>query len=127
MSVVKMVRSVFMKGFTAILLERLVAANRLGAEEAILDSLQVSFPDLDWYAISNYYAPRLILHSRRQAAEMHSVADTLRALNVEPITALASETRLEWMTGLGLDETDDNRPQTYAELSQGIGDAEIAP
>jgi len=46
-SAVKMVRSVFMKGFTAILLECLVAANKLGAEEAILDSLQVSFPDLD--------------------------------------------------------------------------------
>ncbi|MFP6735248.1 MAG: DUF1932 domain-containing protein [Rhodospirillales bacterium] len=124
-SAVKMVRSVFMKGFTAILLECLVAANRLGAEEAILDSLQVSFPDLDWRATANYYAPRLVLHCKRQAAEMHSVADTLRALNVEPITALASAARLEWMAALGLDEKLDDLPATYAELLQGIRRAEL--
>jgi 3-hydroxyisobutyrate dehydrogenase-like beta-hydroxyacid dehydrogenase len=126
-SAVKMVRSVFMKGFTAILLECLVAANKLGAEEAILDSLAVSFPDLDWRATADYYAPRLVRHSKRQAAEMHSVADTLRGLGVEPMTALSSAARLEWMAGLGLDETLDEIPQTYPELLAAIGDAEITP
>jgi 3-hydroxyisobutyrate dehydrogenase-like beta-hydroxyacid dehydrogenase len=126
-SAVKMVRSVFMKGFTAILLECLVAANRLGAEEAILDSLQVSFPDLDWRATADYYAPRLVQHSKRQAAEMHSVADTLRSLDVEPITALASAARLEWMAGLGLDEKLDCLPETYSQLLAAIRNAEITP
>lgn len=124
-SAVKMVRSVFMKGFTAILLECLTAANKLGAEEAILDSLQVSFPDLDWRATADYYAPRLVMHSKRQAAEMHSVADTLRSLGVEPMTALSSAARLEWMAGLGLDETLDNIPETYPELLAAIRGAEI--
>ncbi len=126
-SAVKMVRSVFMKGFTAILLECLVAANKLDAEEAILDSLQVSFPDLDWRATADYYAPRLVRHSKRQAAEMHSVADTLRGLGVEPMTALSSAARLEWMAGLGLDDTLDEIPATYPELLAAIGDAEITP
>ena len=126
-SAVKMVRSVFMKGFTAILLECLVAANKLGAEEAILDSLQVSFPDLDWRATSDYYAPRLVQHSKRQAAEMLSVADTLRGLGVEPMTALSSAARLEWMAGLGLDETLDGLPKTYTQLLAAIRDTEVSP
>ncbi|NQV55609.1 MAG: NAD(P)-dependent oxidoreductase [Rhodospirillales bacterium] len=119
-SAVKMVRSVFMKGFTAILLECLVAANRLGAEEPILDSLQVSFPDLDWRAVANYYAPRLVNHAKRQAAEMHEVADTLRELGVEPMTALSSAARLGWLADMELANKLDEIPETYAALLQAI-------
>ncbi|MEE2761072.1 MAG: DUF1932 domain-containing protein [Pseudomonadota bacterium] len=126
-SAVKMVRSVFMKGFTAILLECLVAANKLDAEEAIFDSLQVSFPDLDWRATADYYAPRLVKHSKRQAAEMLSVADTLRGLEVEPMTALSTAARLDWMAGLGLDNTPEKLPQSYPELLAAIRAANFTP
>ncbi len=117
-SAIKMSRSVFMKGFTAILVECLVAANKLGAEEEVLDSLQVSFPELDWRKISDYYAPRLVKHARRQAVEMHEVAETLEELGVAPITALASADRLQWLADLGIEEL----PKTYPELLRAICD-----
>lgn len=117
-SAIKMSRSVFMKGFTAILVECLVAANKLGAEEEVLDSLQVSFPELDWRKIADYYAPRLVKHARRQAAEMHEVAETLEELGVAPITALASADRLQWLADLGIEEL----PNTYPELLRAIRD-----
>ena len=119
-SAIKMSRSVFMKGFTAILIECLAAANRLGAEEEVLESLQVSFPELDWRKISDYYAPRLVKHARRQAAEMHEVAETLEEMGIEPITALASADRLQWLADLEIAEM----PKTYGELLIAIRKAE---
>ena len=113
-----------MKGFTAILLECLTAARKLRAEEEILDSLQVSFPDLDWRKVADYYAPRLVKHARRQAAEMHEVAETLEELDVAPITALASAERLQWLADLKLDETLAELPKTYGALLRAIADAD---
>ncbi len=115
-SSVKMVRSVFMKGFTAILLESLFAARKLGAEDAVLDSLQVSFPGMNWKELADYYAPRLIKHAKRQSEEMISVAETLEELGVEPITALASARRLGWLGDMGLDKELDELPQSYGDL-----------
>jgi 3-hydroxyisobutyrate dehydrogenase-like beta-hydroxyacid dehydrogenase len=115
-SAIKMSRSVFMKGFTAILIECLTAASKLGAEEEVLDSLQVSFPELEWRKIADYYAPRLVKHSRRQAAEMHEVAETLDELGVEPITALSTAERLAWLAELEIEPL----PKTYGELLKAI-------
>jgi 3-hydroxyisobutyrate dehydrogenase-like beta-hydroxyacid dehydrogenase len=123
-SAIKMIRSVFMKGFTAILIECLAAAHKLGAEEEILSSLQVSFPDLDWRKTADYYAPRLVKHSRRQAAEMHEVSETLEELGIEPITALASAHRLQWLADLKLDDSPQGIAKTYPELLRAIAKAE---
>jgi len=101
-STIKMVRSVFLKGFSAILIESLVAASKVGAHEKVLDSLQVTFPQIDWREMSDYYATRLIKHAKRQAAEMHEVSDTLEFLGLEPLTAMATAMRLEWIADLNL-------------------------
>ena len=118
-SAIKMSRSVFMKGFTAILIECLMAASKLDAEEEVLSSLQVSFPELDWRKIANYYAPRLVKHSRRQAAEMHEVAETLEELGIEPMTALSTADRLQWLADLNIEP----EPKTYGELLTAINKA----
>jgi 3-hydroxyisobutyrate dehydrogenase-like beta-hydroxyacid dehydrogenase len=118
-SAIKMSRSVFMKGFTAILIECLMAASKLDAEEEVLSSLQVSFPELDWRKIANYYAPRLVKHSRRQAAEMHEVAETLEELGIEPMTALSTADRLQWLADLNIEP----EPKTYGELLKAINKA----
>lgn len=115
-SSVKMVRSVFMKGFTAILLESLYAARKLNAEDAVLDSLQVTFPGMDWKDLADYYGPRLIRHAKRQSEEMLSVAETLEELGVEPITVLASAKRLGWLGDMGLEGELKKLPKCYSEF-----------
>lgn len=115
-SSVKMVRSVFMKGFTAILLESLYAARKLNAEDAVLDSLQVTFPGMDWKDLADYYGPRLIRHAKRQSEEMLSVAETLEELGVEPITVLASAKRLGWLGNMGLEGELNKLPKCYSEF-----------
>jgi hypothetical protein len=115
-SAVKMVRSVFLKGFTSILLESLVAASKVGAEERVLDSLQTTFPEMDWRKVADYYAVRLVKHARRQSHEMHEVAETLTELGVEPITARASADRLAWLGNLPLGI----EPKGYTDLLRAI-------
>jgi len=115
-SSVKMVRSVFMKGFSAILLESLVAAHKLNAVDAVLDSLQVTYPEMNWKELASKSMSRLIQHSKRQAEEMSSVAATLEELGVEPITAMATGARLGWLADLELNESLDNLPETYDEF-----------
>lgn len=115
-SSVKMVRSVFMKGFTAILLESLVSAKKLNAEDAVLSSLQVTFPGMDWKDLANYYLPRLIQHARRQSGEMKSVAQTLEEIGIEPITATATGKRLAWLADKEIDKSDADLPEGYNAL-----------
>ena len=103
-SSVKMIRSVFMKGFTAILMECLYAAHKLKAEDEVLNSLQTSFPQLDWHRLADYYSARLIKHAKRQAHEMEEVAETLEELGVDPFTAVASAQRLGWLADFNLIE-----------------------
>ncbi len=115
-SAVKMVRSVFMKGFSAILLESLVSAHKLNAADAVLESLQVTYPQMNWKELASKSMSRLIQHSKRQSEEMSSVAATLEELGIEPITAKATGARLGWLAELGLDEVLDSLPETYDEL-----------
>jgi 3-hydroxyisobutyrate dehydrogenase-like beta-hydroxyacid dehydrogenase len=115
-SSVKMVRSVFMKGFTAILLESLYAARKLNAEDAVLDSLQVTFPGMNWKELADYYGPRLIRHAKRQSEEMLSVVETLEELGVEPITVLASAKRLGWLGNMELNRELNELPNNYREF-----------
>lgn len=115
-SSVKMVRSVFMKGFAAILLESLYAARKLNAEDAVLDSLQVTLPGVNWKDLADSYGPRLIRHAKRQSEEMLSVAETLEELGVEPVTALASAKRLGWLGDMGLVGELTELPKSYREF-----------
>ena len=101
-SSVKMIRSVFLKGFNAILLECLTAAHIAGVEDRILDSIEGTYPDIDWRELASHHLQRLPLHAKRQAAEMWEVAETLRDFGLDPLTAEASARRLEWLTGLEL-------------------------
>ena len=45
---------------------------------------------------------RLVLHGERRAREMEEVAETLRAIGIEPIMAEATARRQEWSARLDL-------------------------
>lgn len=120
-STIKMARSVFMKGIEAILCESLVAADRAGVADRVLDSIQKTFPGLDWRAVATYHMGRMAVHGRRRAIEMDSVADTLRDLDLEPSTTLGTRDRQMWMAELGLrDRFIDGGPETLEEFLEAV-------
>jgi 3-hydroxyisobutyrate dehydrogenase-like beta-hydroxyacid dehydrogenase len=95
---IKLIRSVYMKGRDALLVEMLMAASRCGLEDQVIDSIaaapgeQVSFREL-----VDRVLPALTRHAGRRADELASAAAELNRLGVKSTVADAAEQRLRWM------------------------------
>ncbi|WFU12147.1 DUF1932 domain-containing protein (plasmid) [Rhizobium sp. CB3090] len=81
-SSIKMLRSVIIKGMEALTAESMLAARRVGVENAVIASLQASDPGIDWARRSSYNLERMMVHGARRAAEMREVAATVRDLGL---------------------------------------------
>jgi len=83
-TIIKMVRSVMVKGLEALSYECFMAARTAGIDPVILDSLGRSYPGFDWQKQVPYNVSRMLQHGVRRAAEMREVALTLRELGIDP-------------------------------------------
>jgi 3-hydroxyisobutyrate dehydrogenase-like beta-hydroxyacid dehydrogenase len=99
---VKMCRSIVVKGLEALLFECVLGASRYNAEDRVFASLVESFPGVDWKKLANYMISRVVIHGERRAHEMEEVAETLRAIGIDPIMAEATARRQAWSVEMGL-------------------------
>jgi len=103
-SAVKMLRSVYMKGIEALLLETLIAAYRYGELELVLESITDSMKKRPFIETINMLVTTDVIHAKRRAIEMNEVITTLEEIGIEPIMSKATKNRLEWSAGLGLEK-----------------------
>lgn len=115
-SAVKMLRSVIIKGLEALLVECLLGAERYGAGDRVLASIEASFPGLDWTELAHYLLGRTALHAERRAHEMGEVAATLEELGIEPIMARAAAERLQRCANAHLQDAFDEAPARYQDV-----------
>ena len=114
---VKMCRSIVVKGLEALLAECVLGASQYDAGERVFASLQETWPGIDWKQLADYTMGRLVVHGERRAREMEEVADTLRAIGVEPIMADATARRQQWSAALNLKaHFGPEGPRTYEEV-----------
>jgi 3-hydroxyisobutyrate dehydrogenase-like beta-hydroxyacid dehydrogenase len=114
---VKMCRSIVVKGLEALMCECVLGASRYDASAHVFASLNESFPGIDWQKLADYMVGRVVVHGERRAREMEGVAETLRAIGVEPIMTEATARRQEWSVGLGLrSHFGPDGPKTAAEV-----------
>ncbi len=99
-STIKMVRSVMIKGLESLTAECVLAAVQTGIHERILDSLEESFPGMEWRQRAGVMLGRMIEHGRRRAEEMLEVAATLDDLGLGGTMAMATARRQAWVAGL---------------------------
>lgn len=78
-SLIKMVRSVMIKGVEAVMVECLLAAQAGGVVDEVIASLGET-----WSEQANYNLERVLVHGLRRASEMQEVEQTLHDLGVEP-------------------------------------------
>ena len=78
-SVIKMIRSVMVKGIEALTAECVLAADAAGVVDEVLESLGA-----DWPGRANYNLERMLVHGNRRAAEMEEVCATLESLGIQP-------------------------------------------
>jgi 3-hydroxyisobutyrate dehydrogenase-like beta-hydroxyacid dehydrogenase len=118
---VKMCRSIVVKGLEALLFECVLGANRYGAEDRVFESLNESFPGIDWKKLADYMIGRSVIHGQRRAHEMEEVAETLRAIGIDPIMAEATARRQAWSAGLDLkSEFGAEGPASYRDVLDAI-------
>jgi len=97
-SAIKMCRSIIIKGLEAITVESMFTARRYGAEKQVLDSLAATFPGMAWdAALPDYLISRVAEHGKRRAAEMREAAQAVADAGLEPLTALATAQRQDWL------------------------------
>jgi 3-hydroxyisobutyrate dehydrogenase-like beta-hydroxyacid dehydrogenase len=97
-SAVKMCRSVLIKGLEALAIEGLFAARRYGAEDAVLASLDATYPSMGWKAdLPDYLVSRVAEHGRRRAAEMREAALALADVGINPILSERTAERQDWL------------------------------
>ncbi len=114
---VKMCRSIVVKGLEALLFECVLGASRYGADEHVFESLNETFPGVDWKKLADYMVGRAVVHGERRAHEMEEVADTLRAIGVDPIMAEATVRRQHWAAQSGLkSQFGPDGPRTYRDV-----------
>ena len=90
----KLCRSVYYKGFAAVICEALEAARKVGVEDWLREDITKSFTEADATMLA-----RLVdgthKHAKRRAHEMEDAAAMLEELGVPPITARATAASLE--------------------------------
>ena len=124
-SAVKMCRSLVVKGLEALLFECVLGASRYDADARVFASLADTFPGVDWKALADYTTGRVAVHGERRAREMEEVAETLRAMGVEPIMASATARRQQWAAALGLrDRFGAEGPASYQDVLAEVANRE---
>ncbi len=106
-SAIKMCRSVMIKGLEALAIESLFAARRYGAEDAVLASLDATYPSMGWKAkLPDYLISRVAEHGRRRASEMREAALAVADVGIDPLLTERTAKRHDWLvdkiTALGL-------------------------
>ncbi|MEM9798202.1 MAG: DUF1932 domain-containing protein [Pseudomonadota bacterium] len=91
----KLTRSIVIKGLEAMFAEMVQIGGTLGTTDAVLASLQATFPGLDWAEVAGYHLSRMTAHAERRAAEMEACAAMLRdaGLDGDLTAAIAAKHR----------------------------------
>lgn len=116
-SATKMIRSIFMKGFTSLLLETLSAADQYNVQDEILSSLEQSIQKDTLKNIATMLITRTATHAERRVAEMDEVILTLSEMKVDSTMSQATKAKLEYLLDLNVKEEflyED--PNTYQEV-----------
>jgi 3-hydroxyisobutyrate dehydrogenase-like beta-hydroxyacid dehydrogenase len=96
-SATKMCRSVMIKGLEALVIESYTTARAHGVEDAMIATLQETFPGIDWTQQGSYFFSRVAQHGQRRAEEMREAANTVREAGFEPFMAAAIAEKHEGM------------------------------
>ena len=99
-SATKMCRSIMIKGLEAMVIESFTTARHYGVEDAVIASLQETFPGIDWEKQGAYFFQRVIEHGRRRSEEVREVAQTVREAGLEPWSAAGTAERQAYIADM---------------------------
>lgn len=115
-SSIKLVRSVFMKGLEALLVETFLFAKKSGAEDIVMESLAETLKVPFQNTAQRMIAADLV-HAERRAFEVEESMELMKDLDIEPIMAEAVVKRLKKSAALGTrEELGGTPPKTLSDV-----------
>lgn len=113
---IKLVRSVFMKGLEALLVESFLFARKSGTEDIVLKSLSETLDEHPFAHTANRMIGADLVHAERRAFEVGESVELMEESGIEPIMARAVIKRLRKSASLGTrDELGGVPPKTLSE------------
>jgi 3-hydroxyisobutyrate dehydrogenase-like beta-hydroxyacid dehydrogenase len=120
-SAMKLIRSVCMKGLSAVLMESLEAAQRYGVLDATAADIAGSFDERPFAQNMKRYVCGTAVHAERRIHEMADVLALLNSLGSSTRMTKATRAKLVDVTKMGLREKFNARePDTVAEVMEAI-------
>lgn len=119
-SLVKMIRSVFVKGLESITMECALAAYRAGLAERIFPALDEALRFTETRALADYTMERVATHGLRRAAEMMEVCDTLADLGTPSWMSQGSVKTEALVGGLNLGDQFGEVPQNAEQIAAAV-------
>ena len=122
-TLVKLLRSVYMKGRDALVLEMMVAARHHGLEGVVAESIAGPGEEVAFPALAERLLSALAVHAERRAHELRSAGAVLRDSGVEPLVTEAGAERLARLATVGLrGRFAGERPATAEEVLAALED-----
>ncbi len=114
---IKFVRSIFMKGLPALLVEVLEAASLMKVDHLVLKSLATTMNACSFEQTFNRLVTGSSVHAQRRAHEMENVIEMLESMNIKPTMSKATFERLNWLAAKNLKEKFSGKtPQAWQEV-----------
>lgn len=101
---IKYVRSIFMKGLPALLVEVLEAASVMKVDHLVLQSIAATMNACPFEETLNRLVTGSAIHAERRAHEMENVVEMLESIHVKPTMSKATQERLSWLAGKKIKE-----------------------
>ncbi|ERN51295.1 NAD(P)-binding domain-containing protein [Alkalihalophilus marmarensis] len=120
-SSIKLLRSIYMKGTAALLVEVLEAAKYLKLEEQVIHSLKETMEESSFERLLNQLITGTSIHAARRAHELEGSLDILRTYNLRSEMTNATKMKLEYISHLNLkQEWNDRRPKEWQTVIEKI-------
>ena len=103
-SAIKMFRSVFMKGFLALLMEMLSGTHRYQVDSLVLDSIAKTMEKNSFLETVRLQMAKGVINAGRMSHEMEAVVDTFTEMGLPSVMASAAREKLEWCNRMNLNE-----------------------
>ncbi len=103
-SAIKMFRSVFMKGFLALLMEMLCGTHRYQVDSLVLESIAKTMEKNSFLETVRLQMGKGVVNAERMSHEMEAVVETFTEMGLPSIMASAAQEKLEWCSQMNLDE-----------------------
>eukprot|EP00130_Batrachochytrium_dendrobatidis_P008696 XP_006683571.1 hypothetical protein BATDEDRAFT_29059 [Batrachochytrium dendrobatidis JAM81] len=120
-SAMKMCRSIFMKGFTALLLETLRASYKFGIDKEILKSIERTLTNQPFEELINLLITRTAIHAERRVTEMDEVINTLQDIQTSSRMSQQTKATLQEIINNDLKGFFSNTvPNSYTDVLEGL-------